>query len=85
MKKVGHFLFVLKNTTRYQWVGLIFLQLLSAIEYLRGWYNRPARPVHEKKIAHRDLKPENFLFLSNDPKDPDYLTIKVALNLCRNR
>jgi len=41
--------------------------VLNAIHYL-----------HNIGITHRDLKPENLLYASNDPKSPDYNTIKVA-------
>eukprot|EP00285_Hemiselmis_virescens_P000685 CAMPEP_0173414886 /NCGR_PEP_ID=MMETSP1356-20130122/84563_1 /TAXON_ID=77927 ORGANISM="Hemiselmis virescens, Strain PCC157" /NCGR_SAMPLE_ID=MMETSP1356 /ASSEMBLY_ACC=CAM_ASM_000847 /LENGTH=478 /DNA_ID=CAMNT_0014377093 /DNA_START=39 /DNA_END=1472 /DNA_ORIENTATION=+ len=41
--------------------------VLNAIHYL-----------HNIGITHRDLKPENLLYASNDPRSPDYNTIKVA-------
>jgi calcium/calmodulin-dependent protein kinase I len=41
--------------------------VLNAIHYL-----------HNIGITHRDLKPENLLYASNDPRNPDYNTIKVA-------
>jgi len=41
--------------------------VLNAVNYLHGI-----------GITHRDLKPENLLYASNDPKSPDYNTIKVA-------
>uniref|UniRef100_A0A7S0I2N3 cGMP-dependent protein kinase n=1 Tax=Hanusia phi TaxID=3032 RepID=A0A7S0I2N3_9CRYP len=42
-------------------------QVLNALQYL-----------HNIGIIHRDLKPENILYASNDPRSPDYNTIKLA-------